>query len=139
MRAGMAASPLAIPAKEATHSPGSTPIVSGALFSVAPAGLSMGVDGPTVERSIRFLVSESVVVRDAASGKRKEKVAYLSLMPESHTTRFNCPTCGAEYQVVRLDWSQQSVDREITCKSCGAPLQGRDGRFLLKYFLVRRR
>jgi hypothetical protein len=28
---------------------------------------------------------------------------------------------------------------EITCRSCGGPLQGRDGRFLLKYFLVDKR
>jgi len=30
------------------------------------------------------------------------------------------------------------TDREITCLSCGAPLHGREGPFILKYFLVER-
>jgi hypothetical protein len=31
-----------------------------------------------------------------------------------------------------------TTDREITCLSCGAPLPGREGPFILKYFLVER-
>jgi len=30
------------------------------------------------------------------------------------------------------------MDREITCRSCGGPLHGRDGHFVLKYLLVER-
>jgi hypothetical protein len=29
-------------------------------------------------------------------------------------------------------------DREITCLSCGSALHSRDGRFVLKYFLIER-
>jgi hypothetical protein len=29
-----------------------------------------------------------------------------------------------------------NFDGQITCRSCGAPLQGREGKDILKYFLV---
>jgi hypothetical protein len=28
------------------------------------------------------------------------------------------------------------VEREIVCRRCGDPLEGRQGRYILKYFLV---
>ena len=47
------------------------------------------------------------------------------------------PNCGAKYEVVRVEAPQaRTTDREITCISCGGPLFGREGPFLLKYFLV---
>jgi hypothetical protein len=49
-----------------------------------------------------------------------------------------CPNCGALYRLVRAEAGPESGDREITCRSCGAPLQGREGRFILKYFLIER-
>jgi hypothetical protein len=39
--------------------------------------------------------------------------------------------------VVQIEAPSDPV--EITCRSCGGPLQGREGRFLLKYFLVDKR
>jgi predicted RNA-binding Zn-ribbon protein involved in translation (DUF1610 family) len=50
---------------------------------------------------------------------------------------FKCPNCGALYEVVRVE-AAPANDREIACRACGGPLRGREGRFILKYFLVER-
>jgi len=39
--------------------------------------------------------------------------------------------------VVKAEPGPETVDREIVCRSCGAPLTGRDGKFVLKYFMLR--
>jgi hypothetical protein len=41
------------------------------------------------------------------------------------------------YQVVRVEAKTVSANREITCLDCGAPLQARQGKFVLKYMLLR--
>jgi hypothetical protein len=54
------------------------------------------------------------------------------------TTQFECPNCAAKYEVVRVEAPPgPTLDREITCLSCGGPLHGREGPFFLKYFLRR--
>jgi predicted RNA-binding Zn-ribbon protein involved in translation (DUF1610 family) len=54
--------------------------------------------------------------------------------------KFECPNCGAKYEVVRVEApAGPTTDREITCLSCGGPLNGRQGSFLLKYFLRSKR
>jgi ssDNA-binding Zn-finger/Zn-ribbon topoisomerase 1 len=53
-------------------------------------------------------------------------------------SRFQCPNCGALYELVCVEADTVSVDRGLTCLSCGAPLQARQGRFALKYFLLER-
>ena len=50
-----------------------------------------------------------------------------------------CPNCAAEYKVVWVEMSPSDKFREITCLSCGGPLQGRDGQSGLKYFLTSKR
>jgi DNA-directed RNA polymerase subunit RPC12/RpoP len=50
---------------------------------------------------------------------------------------FKCANCTAEYPVVRVE-ADPTKDREITCRKCGGPLVGREGKFILKYFLLRR-
>jgi DNA-directed RNA polymerase subunit RPC12/RpoP len=66
-------------------------------------------------------------------------IAMLRLMSDMMPANFKCPTCGAEYEVVRAEAPPgPTTDREITCLNCGGPLQGREGAFLLKYFLVSR-
>jgi predicted Zn finger-like uncharacterized protein len=60
----------------------------------------------------------------------------MAKLPEM---RFDCPTCHARYKVVRAEVDALYADRDISCRHCGAPLQGRDGDFFLKYFLVERR
>jgi predicted Zn finger-like uncharacterized protein len=64
-------------------------------------------------------------------------VAYAAGMSAQASIRTNCPHCGAAYKVVQVEAPSDLV--EITCRSCGGPLQGREGRFLLKYFLVDKR
>ena len=52
------------------------------------------------------------------------------------TSQYQCPNCDAQYQVVRVEAEPVTVERELTCLSCDAPLQGREGRLALKYFLL---
>ena len=51
---------------------------------------------------------------------------------------FKCPNCDALYQIVKVEADPKSADREITCIACGGPLPGREGKFVLKYFLLRK-
>ena len=54
-------------------------------------------------------------------------------------TPFDCSNCGANYKLVRVEApAGPTTDRQIECLSCGGPLHGREGRFLLKYFLIER-
>jgi hypothetical protein len=50
---------------------------------------------------------------------------------------FDCPNCGTCYKVVRVEAPATAGDREIVCLSCGAPLNEREGKFVLKYFRVK--
>jgi predicted RNA-binding Zn-ribbon protein involved in translation (DUF1610 family) len=59
-------------------------------------------------------------------------------MAASPGSRFNCPNCGARYEVVRVEAENVAIDCELACLSCGAPLQSRQGWFVLKYFLLER-
>ena len=51
---------------------------------------------------------------------------------------FTCPNCGAFYQVVKVEAGPETDNREIACRACGGPLLGREGKFVLKYFLLRK-
>jgi predicted Zn finger-like uncharacterized protein len=46
---------------------------------------------------------------------------------------FHCPTCEAQYKVVRVK-APPTNDRELLCQKCGGPLRNREGKFALKYF-----
>ena len=59
-------------------------------------------------------------------------------MTKPDKSRFKCPNCEANYKLVRAEAGPQSLDRQVTCRSCGAPFPGREGGFVLKYFLVDR-
>ena len=50
---------------------------------------------------------------------------------------FTCPNCAAFYQVVKVEAGPETVEAEVACRSCGAPFPGREGNFVLKYFLLR--
>jgi len=67
----------------------------------------------------------------------------IPLQPECNSRRFgdmaapqlfNCPNCGAEYKLVRVEADPTTKIRELTCVKCGGPLHARVGRFVLKYF-----
>src|SRR5215472_11363001 len=63
----------------------------------------------------------------------------LSPMSTPQSTSFESPNCAGKYEVVRVEAPPgPTTDREITCLSCGGPLNGRQGPFLLKYFLIER-
>ena len=62
-------------------------------------------------------------------------------MPGGRLAAFNpftCPNCGAFYQLVKAEAGPETDIREITCCACGGPLVGREGKFVLKYFLLRK-
>src|SRR5262245_19807051 len=60
------------------------------------------------------------------------------IMSVDQASSFRCPNCHALYRVVKVEAGLETVDREIKFRNCGAPLVGREGNFVLKYFLVRR-
>jgi transcription elongation factor Elf1 len=51
---------------------------------------------------------------------------------------FNCPNCQSLYQVIKVEAGPETNDRELSCRSCGAPLPSREDEFVLKYFLLQR-
>jgi hypothetical protein len=51
---------------------------------------------------------------------------------------FTCPNCQALYQIVKVEAGPETDSREIVCRACGGPLVGREGKFVLKYFLLRK-
>ena len=51
---------------------------------------------------------------------------------------FKCAHCDALYQVIKSKAGPETVDSETNCRICGRPLAGRDGEFVLKYFLLRK-
>jgi hypothetical protein len=53
-----------------------------------------------------------------------------------NTVEFRCH-CGAQYKVARQE-APADRDGEVTCLTCGAPLDPREGKFVLKYFRVKR-
>ena len=59
-------------------------------------------------------------------------------MSSAGTSAFECPTCSAQYKVVRVKAESVSANQQLVCRKCGGPLHGRDGRFIVKYFLVDR-
>jgi hypothetical protein len=50
---------------------------------------------------------------------------------------FICANCNALYQLVRGDAGPETQNRQITCCNCGAPFPAREGKFVLKYFMLR--
>src|SRR5262249_33633208 len=55
----------------------------------------------------------------------------------SRFNTFACPNCNAFYQVVKVEAGPETKDHQITCRVCSSPLSGREGKLVLKYFLLR--
>jgi hypothetical protein len=49
---------------------------------------------------------------------------------------FVCPNCDALCELVKVEAGLETVDRAVACRSCDAPLPSREGKFVLKYFLL---
>jgi predicted RNA-binding Zn-ribbon protein involved in translation (DUF1610 family) len=60
------------------------------------------------------------------------------VMPLTSTTPFECPNCGAQYKLVRVETETALPEQKIACRKCGGPLPATEGPFILKYFLVGR-
>ena len=58
-------------------------------------------------------------------------------MVADQPSSFHCSNCNALYQVVKVEAGPDTVDRGITCRCCEAPLIGREGNLVVKYFLLR--
>jgi hypothetical protein len=50
---------------------------------------------------------------------------------------FNCPSCNTLYHVVKAEAGPVTIDRWVTCHTCHGPIPAREGKFMLKYFLLR--
>jgi hypothetical protein len=57
-------------------------------------------------------------------------------MTKSRVSRFQCPNCDASYMVVRVEAEPAKLYRDLECRSCGGPLDARNGPLILKYFLL---
>jgi hypothetical protein len=49
-----------------------------------------------------------------------------------------CPHCEALYHVIKLEAAPESVDRQTKCAICDGSLSAGDGKYSLKYFLLRK-
>jgi hypothetical protein len=56
---------------------------------------------------------------------------------KSQAELVNCPNCNVEYRLVRAEAGPETSYGQIECYHCGGPLNGREGQFILKYFLVK--
>ena len=50
---------------------------------------------------------------------------------------FTCANCQALYHVVKAEAGPETTGAEVTCRACRAPFAGREGKFVLKYFMLR--
>ena len=51
---------------------------------------------------------------------------------------FTCPNCRALYHVVEVEAGPETNFHDVGCRACGAELPGREGNFILKYFMLRK-
>ena len=50
---------------------------------------------------------------------------------------FTCPSCAALYQIIKAKAGPETEAAELACLVCSKSLTPRDGKFVLKYFLLR--
>lgn len=80
-----------------------------------------------------YLPNDSILA-PSAPVIRWQRVPGLCLMP----IMFKCPNCGALYQVLKTEAGSETIDSEPNCAICGEPLPARGGKFVFKYFLLRK-
>jgi hypothetical protein len=87
----------------------------------------------------RTIVFASGLISSFGASVQRPLSQSHSYVYSSSSTSFECPNCAAKHEVVRVEAPPgPTTDREITCLSFGGPLHGREGRFLLKYFMIER-
>ena len=57
-------------------------------------------------------------------------------MPVTGVTPFDCPNCGAQYKLVRVETDTALPDEQLACCKCDGTLRGRQGKFILKFRMV---
>ena len=57
-------------------------------------------------------------------------------MASKHAELLDCPTCKGRYKLVRAEAGPETLNGTIECYYCGGPLIGREGQFVLKYFVA---
>ena len=57
-------------------------------------------------------------------------------MSKSEPNDFSCPGCEAEYKVVTIEASSDTLHGKIVCLKCDALFPAGEGRVFFKYFLV---
>jgi hypothetical protein len=72
------------------------------------------------------------------TGILNQELDYWGRIMASRFNTFTCPNCNALYQLVKVEAGPETADQEIACGVCGGPLVARDGKFVLKYFFLRK-
>ena len=60
------------------------------------------------------------------------------LAVQTAEVNFVCPNCSSLYEIVKAGAAREAIDPDIACPTCGGSLPAREGRFALKYFLLRK-
>ena len=60
------------------------------------------------------------------------------MVSQSHAEYFSCRNCNAKYLLIRVEAEPEPSHGRTECHHCGGPLNGREGRFILKDFLIDR-
>jgi hypothetical protein len=68
----------------------------------------------------------------------RSALVVMGACVKSQRTSFHCPHCDALYELIKVEAGSETVDRQITCRACGGPLPGREGHYILKYFMLRK-
>ena len=50
---------------------------------------------------------------------------------------FTCPNCQAYYHIVKVEAGPETGSEDVACRGCGHAFPGREGKFVLKYFMLR--
>jgi hypothetical protein len=61
----------------------------------------------------------------------------MDIMAKYKAVHFNCPSCNTLYHVVKTGAGPVVIDSWVTCRTCHAPIPACEGKFRLKYFVLR--
>jgi len=104
-------------------------------------GWRLSLSGSASWRRLCSRCSSLLEGYERASCGRKDRLflpqtgAIVPPMSDFATFIFRCQTCDAEYRVVCTE-APPTHDKQLTCLSCGGPLNNREGKLALKYFRI---
>src|SRR5262249_16198412 len=64
---------------------------------------------------------------NCGSSPAEYKRYIIGAMADASNYQFRCPSCEAEYKVVRIE-AAATHSNQLTCLSCGGPLNNREGK-----------